>query len=97
LRQKQARLGLPEVIKREVQSHFKRDVVELIASMKTNHSHLLKMFGKLKELVLPDEAAVDEIVSLIFDNVGVEILPVPFSFATANASFQKIINRSAPQ
>src|ERR1019366_7163555 len=96
LHQKQAKLGLPEVIKREVETHFKRDVLGLIAKMKDDHSRLLRMFGSLKELVLPVEAEVDKIVSLIFENIGVEILPVPFSFASAQASFQKIINKVAP-
>ena len=54
------------------------------------------MFGGLKELVLPVEAEIDKIVSLIFEKLGVEILPVPFSFASAQASFQKIINKVAP-
>jgi hypothetical protein len=65
------------VIKREVETHFKRGVLKLVSGMKDNHSHLLKMFGSLKELVLPGEAEIDKIVPQIFDNVGVEVLPVP--------------------
>jgi predicted nucleic acid-binding protein len=34
LRQKQARLGLPEVIKREVETHLKRDILKHISAMK---------------------------------------------------------------
>jgi hypothetical protein len=96
LLQKRAKLGLPEVIKREVETHFKRDVLGLLSGMKDDHSRLLKMFGSLKELVLPVEADVDQIVSRIFENIGVEILSVPFSLASAQASFQKIIKKVAP-
>ena len=96
LRQKKARLGLPEVIRREVETHFKRDVLELISELKGGHLRLFDIVRNLRELVLPDEAEVDKIVAQIFDNVGVEILPVPFSFTSAEASFQKIINEVAP-
>ena len=89
-------MGLPEAIKREVETHFKRDVIKLISEMKGGYSRLFEIVGSLKQLVLPDETEVDKIVSGIFDNVGVEILPVPFSFASAEASFQKIINETAP-
>jgi hypothetical protein len=89
-------LGLPELIRREVETRFKRDVLELISELKGGHSRLFDIVRNLGELVLPDEAEVDKIVSQIFDNVGVEILPVPFSFTSAKASFQKIINEVAP-
>jgi hypothetical protein len=96
LRQKSAKVGLPEVIKREVDSHVRRDIRSLIHSIRGDHQRLLGIFGKLKEVVLPSDTEVNSVVTQIFESVGVEIVEVPFSFASAQASFSKIVEQQPP-
>lgn len=96
LRHSHARVGLPEVIRREVESHARRDVLSVIASLKQGHQRLLGIFGTLKELVLPTEADVEKMTAQIFQSVGVPLIEVPFSFSDAQASFRRIIEQIPP-
>jgi PIN domain len=96
LRQKKARVGLPEVIKLEVEQHLKSDIQAAVSSIKSNHDRLLRIFGRLKEIVLPTAENVDSLIASLFSGLGVEILPVPFSLESARSSFLKIISKSPP-
>lgn len=91
-----AKVGLPEVIREEVKSHVKREILESISTIKGDHKRLLGMFRSLKELVLPTETEVEAVVSIIFDSLGVEHIDVPFSLESARSSFTKVINKKAP-
>ena len=64
--------------------------------MSEDHRRLLGYFGKLKELVLPNDAELEELSSKLFSNVGVEIVDIPFSLTSARSSFLKTINKEAP-
>ncbi len=96
LLQKGARIALPEVIRLEVEHHLRIDLKEYIDEIKKNHRQLLNIFGKLKEIVLPDEAAVEARIAEVFSIVGVNILEIPFSFDSAKASFHKTIEKLPP-
>jgi predicted nucleic acid-binding protein len=54
IRQHGARIALPEVIRLEVERHYRNRLREFIAKIQDNHRQLLTAFGTLKELVLPD-------------------------------------------
>jgi hypothetical protein len=96
LRQRNARLALPEVVRLEVESKFREKLNSFVVNVRDNHRQLLAVFGKLKEVVLPDEASIDNKVAQIFSGVGVELLNVEFSLESAKNSFLKTINKVPP-
>lgn len=54
------------------------------------------MFGHLKEVVLPTEADVNELIGKVFSNLGVEIEEVPFSLESARDSLARTIEKIPP-
>lgn len=96
IRQRNAQLALPEVVRLEVEGNFRRILKGFVANVRDNHRQLLAVFGKLKEVILPDDAAIENKVAEIFSAVGVKLLDVDFSFDSAKSSFLKIIKRLPP-
>lgn len=96
LRQRGARLAVPEVVRLEVEHNFQEKLREFVETVRSNHRQLLAVFGTLKEVVLPDEAAMQTKVTEIFSSVGVELLEVAFSFESAESSFLKTIKKLPP-
>jgi hypothetical protein len=96
LKKKKARVALPEVVRLEVEKHLMEDIKKIRSRMLEDHRRLLGYFGKLKELVLPNDAELEELSSKLFSNVGVEIVDIPFSLTSARNSFLKTINKEAP-
>jgi hypothetical protein len=57
---------------------------------------LLTAFGSLKELILPNDAEVEDKVASIFKSIRVEVLELPFSLESARSSFLKTIDKIPP-
>ncbi len=96
LRQRDARLALPEVIRLETERNFREKLNTFVANVRDNHRQLLTVFGTMKEVVLPDEAAIENKVAQIFSSVGVELLNIEFSLESAKNSFLKTIDKLPP-
>ncbi|MEK7296805.1 MAG: PIN domain-containing protein, partial [Planctomycetota bacterium] len=96
INQKGAKVALPEVIKLETEHNLKNMIRKLISAMVENHRQLLTIFGRIKELVLPDENEIEERVKKIFSQVKVKIVELPFTFESAKSSFIKIIDKQPP-
>lgn len=96
IKQKNAKIALPEVVRLETERNLRNRLRECIYNISDNHRQLLTVFGKLKEVVLPDEQAIENRVTELFSNVGIEIIEIPFSLESANASFIKTIDKVAP-
>lgn len=96
LRQRNAQLAVPEVVRLEVERNFREKLNEFVANVRDNHRQLLAVFGTLKEVVLPDDAAIQSKVAEIFSGVGVKLLNVDFSFESAKSSFLKTIEKLPP-
>lgn len=96
IRQKNARIALPAVVRLEAEHQFRYQLRDFIAKLHDNHRQLLTIFGSLKELVLPDDAAVEGKVVEIFTNVGVDLVEIPFSLPSARSSFLKTIDKVPP-
>ena len=60
------------------------------------YRQLLSVFGTLREVVLPDDAAIESKVADVFSNLGVELLEIPFSIESARASFLKTVDKVPP-
>ena len=96
IRQNCARIGLPEVIRLEVERNYRNRLREFISRIRDNHRQLLTAFGSLKEVVLPDEAAVEDKISSVFGNLDVDVLEVPLSLLSARSSFLRTIDKIPP-
>ena len=96
VRRKNARLALPEVVRREVEHNFRSMLQAYVSEIDTKHRQLLTMFGSLKAVVLPDQSQIDAKVGQVFANLGVDIIEVPFSLESARSSFLKTITKTPP-
>ena len=96
LRQQNARIALPEVVRLEVEHNLRNQLKEFVSNISKNHRQLLTAFGTLKEVVLPDDEAIEKKVSELFENTGVEVSEVPFSLESARQSFIKTIDKLPP-
>jgi hypothetical protein len=96
IKQRSAQLALPEVVRLEVERNFRKNLKEYVGKVRENHRQLLAIFGKLKEVVLPDDAAIESKIAEIFSGVGVELLQVDFSFESARSSFLKTVEGLPP-
>lgn len=96
LYQSKARIGMPEVIRREVEEQTEAALMDAIRKVRENHEYLLRVFGQMKELVLPDEDSVRSKAKSIIDALGIEIIDMPLSLESARSSFEKILKKMAP-
>ena len=96
LNKQNAVLAIPEVIRLEAESNFKRQLNSLNGNIESSHRQLLAIFGSLKEVVLPSEQEISDITSTLFTNLGVNTIDVPFTFESAQVSFLKTIEKLPP-
>lgn len=96
LRHRNAQLALPEVVRLEVERNFRKRLDDFVESVRKNHRQLLAVFGKLKEVVLPDDETIQGKVSEIFSGLGIDLLDVSFSLESAKSSFMKTIEKLPP-
>lgn len=96
LRERKARIGLPEVVKLETEIHLRTALLQHIEDIRSSHRQLLSVFGRLKEVVLPSEADVNELVGKVFSNLGVEIEKVAFTLDNARNSLIRTIEKIPP-
>ncbi len=89
-------MGLPEVIRLEVQEHLRSDLMKARDSVRDGHRRLLAVFGRLKEVVLPSDADIDNIVDTFFDRFALNCLDVPFTFESAKLAFMRTIKKLPP-
>lgn len=96
LRQRNAKLVVPEVVRLEVVEHLRQHLTKFVEDIRTNHRKLLALFGKLENIFLPDEDQIAEKAENVFNDVGVEIVDVPFSFESAQNSLLKTVYKLPP-
>lgn len=96
IKKRKAQLALPEVIRLETENNLRDRLNGHISKIRDNYSALLTAFGQLKEIVLPDESAVDNKVAEVFSSTGLEIRDVPFSTDSARDSFVRTVRELPP-
>jgi hypothetical protein len=96
LKQEGARIGLPEVIRKEATYGLKKHLQNSITRIRAEHRKLLAGVGQLKELVLPNESGVDSAVMQIFDSLRAYILDVPLSVDSARSALMKCVDGLPP-
>ena len=95
-KEQDATVVLPEVIKLETERHLRAKLTKYVSDLKRNHRQLLSVFGKLKELVVPDGGAIETKVASIFGECQIKLKEVPFSLETSRSSFLRTIDRIPP-
>lgn len=93
---KGAIIAVPEVIKLETERNLKNELKRQCTQIEKMHRQLLAVFGKLKELVLPDEKEIEKKVESVFNQPQLEILELPFTIESAKSSFLKTIDKTPP-
>lgn len=96
IKNRKAQIALPEVIRLETENNLRDRLNGHISKIRDNYSALLTAFGQLKEIVLPDESAVDNKVAGVFASTGLEIRDVPFSTDSAKESFIRTVRELPP-
>lgn len=96
IKQKQAKLALPEVIKEEVERNLYNSLYEYSKDIQKNHRQLLTVFGQLKEVVLPSEEDIDIKSKGLFNEVKVPLQQIPFTLESSRSSLSKINNKQPP-
>lgn len=96
VKSKQATAVLPEVIRLETERNLKAALTKYVADLEKNHRQLLTVFGKLKEMILPDQAAIEEKVASVFGACQLELLEIPLSLNSARSSFLKTVDKVPP-
>lgn len=91
-----SRLAIPEVVRLEVESNLRRTIMEAMEDVSRGHRQLLSLFGSIKEIVLPTRAEVEDLVTSVFEGLGVETIEIPFSLESARSSFLKTIEKLPP-
>jgi hypothetical protein len=95
-RQKGATVILPEVIRLETERHLRAELTKCVEGLRKNHRQLLAVFGKLKELVVPDDEAIEAKVTSVFGECQVELNEAPLTLESARSSFLKTVDKVPP-
>ena len=96
LQDHRAKVGLPEVVRLEVEKHLRADVYECRDQIRKRHSDLLGLFGQLRELVLPTDPEIEALVGGFFSQSGFSLQEVPFSEDSARDSFLRTVDKVPP-
>ena len=96
IKQRQAKLALPEVITEEVERNLINSLSAYSNDIQKRHRQLLSVFGQLKEVVLPSDTEIKEKANSLFDKVKIDLYHIPFSLESAKSSLRKINDKHAP-
>ena len=96
LHQKGAKVGLPEVIRLEVERHLRADLREIRDRIYSNHQRLLGMVGNLKEVILPDDARIDDVVANFISGLEFDLLETSLTLEAARSSFLRTVDKIPP-
>jgi hypothetical protein len=91
-----AKVGLPEVVRLEVERHLRLDIKAMRERITLEHNRLLGLFGRLPEVVLPTDLEIESLVSNIFSHSGFNLQEVPFSEEAARHSFLRTVDKTPP-
>lgn len=96
LHQKGAKVGLPEVVRLEVEHHLRADLREIRDRINGDHRRLLGMVGNLKEVILPDDACIDDVVASFISGLEFDLVETTFTLEAARSSFLRTIAKIPP-
>ena len=89
-----ARVGLPEGIRLEVEHHLRAEIHGIRDRIKGDHQRLLGMVGKLYEVILPDDAHIDDVVANFISGLEFDRVETSLTLEAARSSFLRTIDKS---
>jgi hypothetical protein len=96
LHQKGAKVGLPEVIRLEVERHLRADLREIRGRIYVDHQRLLGMVGDLTEVILPTDARIDDVVANFISGFKFDLVETSLTLEAARSSFMRTIDKIPP-
>ncbi len=96
LRKNNATIGMPEVVKLEIERHLRQDIEKYCSEISNNHRKLLTIFGNLREIVLPTPEQINLIVNEAWELKGLNYKHIIFDEIDARKSFMRTINKLPP-
>lgn len=96
LRRQNARLVVPEVVRREVEKNLATQLIEAASRMRKDHTKLLRILGTLKELVLPSDDELRTAAKEAIEHTRIDVVEVPFTIESASSSLDKCIAGDPP-
>jgi hypothetical protein len=96
LHQKGARVGLPEVVRLEVEHHLRADLREIRDRIKSDHQRLLGMVGNLHEVILPDDAHIIDVVANFITGLEFDPVETSLTLEAARSSLLRTIDKIPP-
>lgn len=96
IKSREATVVVPEVVRLEFEEILTGHLRQLRDNILKSHGELLRVFGKLKEVVLPSDEEICNKVSDIIPSLDIPFIEIPFSFDAAKSSFLKIIKKEPP-
>lgn len=91
-----AKVGLPEVIRLEVEKHLRSDIYEFRDQITKGYNQLLGLFNKLYEIVLPTDSDIEGFVASIFSKSGFDLQEIHFGLESARDSFLRTVDKIPP-
>lgn len=90
------KIGLPEIIEVETKHNLRKHLINYREDIRKNYSRMLAILGQMKEMIMPEDEAIDKKIEEIFSFHEDRLIRVPFDFEGAKNSFDKIIRNLPP-
>lgn len=90
------KIGLPEIIEVETKHNLRKHLINNREDIRKNYSRMLAILGQMKEMIMPEDEAIDKKIEEIFSFHEDRLIRVPFDFEGAKNSFDKIIRNLPP-
>jgi hypothetical protein len=84
---------LPEVIRLEVEHHLRAEINKIKERIYDDHQRLLGMVGKLNELILPDDARINDVVANFISSLEFDLVETSLTLEAARSSFLRTIDK----
>jgi predicted nucleic acid-binding protein len=96
LKQKGAKVGMPEVIRLEVERHLRAELRALKDGISCDYQRLLGMVGSLNEVTLPDDAHLENVAANFISSLDFDLIETSFTFEAARSSLMRTIDKVPP-
>lgn len=96
LKRQNARLVVPEVVRREVEKNLGAQLIEAATRMRKDHTMLLRILGALKELVLPSDEDLKVAAKDAIEHTRIDVVNIPFTIESASSSLDKCLAGDPP-
>lgn len=90
------KIGLPEIVEIETIHNLRKNLINYREDIRKNYSRMLAILGQMKEIIMPEDEAINNKIEGIFSSHEGRLIRVPFNLEGAKSSFDKIIRNLPP-